>query len=47
MKLNLNKYFIKKNIQRPLIVAEVSANHCGKKSIFSHLLPQQQKMVQI
>jgi len=34
MKLNLNKYFIKKNIQRPLIIAEVSANHCGKKSIF-------------
>ena len=34
MKLNLNKYFISKKELRPLIIAEVSANHCGKKSIF-------------
>ena len=34
MTFNLNKYFNSKNTLRPLIIAEVSANHCGKKSLF-------------
>tara|TARA_B100000780_G_C21125595_1_gene456626 strand:+ start:5548 stop:6573 length:1026 start_codon:yes stop_codon:yes gene_type:complete len=31
---NLNKYFTSKKPLRPLVIAEVSANHCGKKSLF-------------
>jgi len=34
MTFNLNKYFTSKKPLRPLIIAEVSANHCGKKSLF-------------
>jgi pseudaminic acid synthase len=34
MKFNLNEYFFSKKILRPLIIAEVSANHCGKKNLF-------------
>ena len=34
MTFNLNNYFKSKNNLRPLIIAEVSANHCGKKSLF-------------
>lgn len=34
MTFNLNNYFKSKNSLRPLIIAEVSANHCGKKSLF-------------
>tara|TARA_B110000977_G_scaffold197561_1_gene280407 strand:+ start:42933 stop:43961 length:1029 start_codon:yes stop_codon:yes gene_type:complete len=33
MTFNLNKYFTTKKPLRPLIIAEVSANHCGKKSL--------------
>ena len=34
MKINLKEYFKKKEILKPLIIAEISANHCGKKSLF-------------
>ena len=34
MKININDYFNKKKNLRPLIVAEISANHCGSKSLF-------------
>ena len=34
MTFNLNKYFTSNESLRPLIIAEVSANHCGKKSLF-------------
>ena len=34
MKFNLSKYFKSNKPLRPLIVAEISANHCGKKSLF-------------
>jgi pseudaminic acid synthase len=34
MTFNLNKYFNFNQSLRPLIIAEVSANHCGKKSLF-------------
>ena len=34
MKINLNKYFLTNKILKPLIIAEISANHCGKKSVF-------------
>lgn len=34
MTFNLNNYFNSKKTLRPLIIAEVSANHCGKKSLF-------------
>jgi pseudaminic acid synthase len=34
MTFNLNKYFTSNKSLRPLIIAEVSANHCGKKSLF-------------
>ena len=34
MKTNLQKYFTFGNNLKPLIIAEVSANHCGKKSLF-------------
>ena len=34
MKININKYFKPNNYLKPLIVAEISANHCGKKSLF-------------
>lgn len=34
MKFNLKKYFTQKKIFKPLIIAEISANHCGKKSLF-------------
>ena len=33
MKINLNSYFTKKNL-KPLIVAEISANHNGNKKVF-------------
>ena len=31
---NINNYFIKNKNLKPLIIAEISANHCGKKSLF-------------
>ncbi len=34
MKINLQKYFKFNNNLKPLIIAEISANHCGKKSLF-------------
>lgn len=34
MKININKYFSSKKKLRPLLIAEISANHCGKKSLF-------------
>ena len=34
MKINLNTYFKKKNNLKPLIVAEISANHNGSKKVF-------------
>ena len=34
MIFNLKKYFSPNKSMRPLIIAEVSANHCGKKSLF-------------
>ena len=34
MKINFQKYFTFGNNLKPLIIAEVSANHCGKKSLF-------------
>ena len=34
MTFNINKYFTSNKSLRPLIIAEVSANHCGKKSLF-------------
>lgn len=34
MKFNLKKYFDQAEKLRPLIIAEVSANHCGKKNLF-------------
>ncbi len=34
MKININDYFDNKKKLRPLIIAEISANHCGKKSLF-------------
>ena len=34
MNLNINSYFDPKKKLRPLIVAEISANHCGKKVYF-------------
>ncbi len=34
MKFNFNNYFKKRSNLRPLIVAEISANHCGEKKIF-------------
>ena len=46
MKINLNSYFTKKNNLKPLIVAEISANHNGSKKIFFSL-NQLQKMEQI
>ena len=45
MKININDYF-NKNL-RPLIVAEISANHCGSKSLFLNQLYQLLKMVLI
>ena len=32
--ININNYFIKDKKLKPLIIAEISANHCGKKSLF-------------
>ena len=34
MKFNIKKYFTSGNNLRPLIIAEISANHCGNKSLF-------------
>ena len=34
MKINFQKYFKNNPNLRPLIIAEISANHCGKKSLF-------------
>ena len=34
MTINLKNYFSSNKSMRPLIIAEVSANHCGKKSLF-------------
>jgi len=34
MAFNLSKYFTSNKPLRPLIIAEVSANHCGKKTLF-------------
>ena len=34
MKINLNSYFTKKKNLKPLIVAEISANHNGNKKVF-------------
>ena len=34
MKINIQKYFKYKNNLKPLIIAEISANHCGSKSLF-------------
>ena len=34
MKINIQKYFKFNNNLKPLIIAEISANHCGKKSLF-------------
>jgi pseudaminic acid synthase len=34
MAININQYFLKKKKLRPLLIAEISANHCGKKSLF-------------
>ncbi len=34
MKVNLKKYLFSKKNFKPLIVAEISANHCGSKNIF-------------
>ncbi len=32
--ININNYFLQDNNLKPLIIAEISANHCGKKSLF-------------
>lgn len=32
--ININNYFLKDKKLKPLIIAEISANHCGKKSLF-------------
>ena len=34
MKVNINNYFDHTKKLRPLIIAEISANHCGSKSLF-------------
>ena len=34
MKVNLKKHLFSKKNFKPLIVAEISANHCGSKRIF-------------
>ena len=34
MTFKLKQYFTSRKRLRPLIIAEVSANHCGKKSLF-------------
>ena len=34
MKVNIQKYFKFNDKLKPLIIAEISANHCGKKSLF-------------
>ena len=34
MKINLSKHLFSKKKLRPLIITEISANHCGSKSIF-------------
>ncbi len=34
MKININNYFIPNKSLKPLIVAEISANHCGNKLLF-------------
>ena len=34
MKIDFKKYLFSKKNFKPLIVAEISANHCGSKSIF-------------
>ena len=47
MKINLNSYFTKKKNLKPLIVAEISANHNGNKKIFWSPLNQLQRMVLI
>ena len=38
MKLKISKEIIISNSSRTLLVAEISANHCGNKKIFEHII---------
>ena len=46
MKINLDKYLITKN-SRPLLIAEISCNHCGNLNLAKKLLERQNFVVQI
>ena len=45
MKVNIQKYFKFNDKLKPLIIAEISANHCGKKSLFLKSIKSAAEMV--
>ena len=47
MKLKISKEIIISNSSRTLLVAEISANHCGNKKDFLNILLKQKNLVLI
>jgi sialic acid synthase SpsE len=44
MKLKVSKNLFISNKAKPIIIAEISANHCGKKIFFLNILSKQKKL---